>query len=227
MVALVVTIIILLILAGIVITLAVGDNGIITRAKKAADIYKELEEKEGKELNNLYTQLASINNGNSNVDIEDINKIVESLKTDIISSIYPVGSIYISENERNPAEFIGGKWESYGQGKTLVGVGKGTDSNSEQKTFNINEEGGEYKHTLSIEEMPSHNGHIYTDPRGKGDSAYYININNATISGTANANGWRICYNNELYPVSYNIGDSQEHNNIQPYITVYMWKRVE
>ena len=80
MVALVVTIIILLILAGVVITLVVGDNGIITRAKRATEIYKEAEENEQIQLNNLYTQLASINNENSKSvtiygDQESINSI--------------------------------------------------------------------------------------------------------------------------------------------------------
>lgn len=35
---------------------------------------------------------------------------------------YPVGSIFITTTNTNPGTFIGGTWESYGTGRTLVGV---------------------------------------------------------------------------------------------------------
>lgn len=147
-VSLVVTIIILLILSGIAITLALGDNGIITKAKETVEIYRKAEEKEGEELNNLYKQLASIDKDNSNLNTEDINKIIEYLKVDILSSVYPIGNIYISteiSTKEDMEKRLGGKWESYGEGKTLVGVGTGIDNNYQERIFNINEQGGEYE----------------------------------------------------------------------------------
>ena len=112
-VSLVVTIIILLILSGIAITLALGDNGIITKAKETVEIYRKAEEKEGEELNNLYKQLASIDKDNSNLNTEDINKIIEYLKVDILSSVYPIGNIYISteiSTKEDMEKRLGGKW---------------------------------------------------------------------------------------------------------------------
>ena len=78
MVALVVSIIILLILSGVVITVAVGDNGIITRAKKATELYKQVEKNECVQLNNLYTQLASLGDGSGSVNVEQLNEIINS-----------------------------------------------------------------------------------------------------------------------------------------------------
>ena len=157
MVALVVTIIILLILAGVVITLVVGDNGIITRAKRATEIYKKAEENEQIQLNNLYTQLASYDSVGGN-DTVDTNELLNQLKTEMLKSMYPVGSIYISAEISTKEEIeskLGGIWENYGQGRTLVGVGEGNDGKI-SKVFVNGETGGEYNHVLTIEEMPSH-----------------------------------------------------------------------
>ena len=65
--------------------------------------------------------------------------------------IYPVGSVYISVNSTNPSTLFGGTWEAFASGKTLVGI------DTQQSEFNtVQKTGGEKKHTLTIEEMPSH-----------------------------------------------------------------------
>ena len=67
------------------------------------------------------------------------------------NQIYPVGSIYLSVSATNPSVLFGGAWEAFAAGKTLVGI----DANQEE--FNaVNKTGGEKKHTLIIDEMPSH-----------------------------------------------------------------------
>src|SRR5574344_992477 len=76
---------------------------------------------------------------------------------------YPVGSIYISTSSTNPSSLYGGTWVSYGQGRTLIGVGSGTDTNGTVQTFNVNQTGGEYTHTLTIAEMPNHTHGIHSD----------------------------------------------------------------
>lgn len=208
LVSLVITIVIMLILASIVITLAIGDKGIITRAKEAIELYKKAEENEKVQLNNLYTQLASVN-GDEGISVGEITSIVEQIIDNKLLSKYPIGSIYISESETNPSEFIGGTWERYAQGRTLIGEGTGEDTNSVQKTFNPNEEGGEYEHTLTIAEMPSHNhGSIFYVYKAAGGAASCT----LASSGTNYNTGYT--------------GGSQSHNNIQPYITVYIWKRI-
>ena len=81
----------------------------------------------------------------------DWNKLVNSIK----SAMYPVGSVYITYNNVNPGTFLGGTWVQFGQGRTLIGQGTGNDG-STSMSFTAESSGGEYKHKLSAEEMPSH-----------------------------------------------------------------------
>ena len=135
---------------------------------------------------------------------------------------YPVGSIYISTSSANPSTIYGGTWERYGQGKTLVGLNEG------EPEFNtINKTGGEKTHTLTINEMPSHNH----DFRYSTDNA--VTFYNAGVGkdGTYTGDNYLGFSNSVSLFASYvvvlsNTGSSQPHNNLQPYITVYMWKRV-
>ena len=130
---------------------------------------------------------------------------------------YPIGSIYITTNEQNPSEYIGGQWESYGEGRTIVGAGTGADENNVQKVFEINQTGGEYQHTLTVNEMPKHNHPAW---------AKNVRINTASDWNTGvschftNADAFSHSYMN-----GYTGGD-QPHNNIQPYVVTYIWKRI-
>lgn len=85
LVALIITIIVLLILAGVVINMTLGNDGIINKAQGAVNMYKNATEKEEYALANL-DNLYQVGN-TRNVDA--------SLKTDILNMVYPVGSIYI------------------------------------------------------------------------------------------------------------------------------------
>lgn len=71
--------------------------------------------------------------------------------SDLVNLVYPVGSIYISVNATNPANFLGGTWEAFAEGRTLIGVG------SSDQNFALGSMGGESSHTLTAAEMPSHN----------------------------------------------------------------------
>ena len=62
------------------------------------------------------------------------------------SEVYPVGSIYISLNSTNPSSIFGGTWEQI-QGRFLLGV---------SSSHPVNQTGGEEKHTLTVNESPSH-----------------------------------------------------------------------
>ena len=201
--ALAITIILLLILAGVVLNLTLGENGIIQKALLAKREYVNASENEQKQLENLYSEMKIATNGDITVNIEDLNKIIDNR----ILKSYPIGSIYISTQATNPSEFLGGTWESYGQGRTLVGAG------TSDKTFTAGETGGESTHTLTIAEMPRHT-HSW-----KG---YYYNIfdtSGAMTLGSEQGTHWG---DQETTPT----GDSQAHNNLQPYIVTYMWKRV-
>ena len=146
-----------------------------------------------------------------NTDIDNLKSDVGTLQSDIStlqSMIYPVGSIYTSVNSTNPSTFFGGTWERFGNGKVLIGV------DEEDTSFStVEKTGGEKTHKLTVSEMPSHshtltiNDHVdYT-----GGGAF------RTYKGDTSAN-----YTKDIHST----GGSQAHNNLQPYITVYMWKRV-
>jgi microcystin-dependent protein len=131
----------------------------------------------------------------------------------ILNAVYPVGSIYMSINSTSPATLFGGRWEAISQGRTLVGVGTGTDINGDSMTWAAETEGGEYFHTLSIDEMPSHSHSVGLANRG-----------------TSSSSGFNWAYGNQygVYGGTEFVipkGGGQAHNNIQPFFAVYMWKR--
>ena len=136
----------------------------------------------------------------------------------LLLTVYPVGSIYLSVNSTSPASLFGGTWEQL-KDRFLLGAGSAYAAGSM---------GGEAAHTLSINEIPSHAGHLYGNAggvNGKGDAKgawlKEININ----SSLTTSYGWNY-KNNEYYPVNRSLGGGAAHNNMPPYLAVYMWKRV-
>ena len=127
----------------------------------------------------------------------------------ILSVIYPVGAVYITYNNNNPGNFLGGTWERFGQGRTLIGEGTGNDG-STSMTFTTNSTGGEYKHKLTFDEMPSHNHHLSGYSNAFGSKYYYNLVGGSNSYGDKNTG---------------NAGGDTPHNNVQPYIVVYFWRR--
>lgn len=116
--------------------------------------------------------------------------------------IYPVGSIYMSTVNVDPGTIFGGTWERL-KDRFLLGAGD---------TYTAGDTGGEATHTLTVDEMPNHN---HTVPRGS-------NI------GTTN---WGIVRFDTLNASADEIrisktGGDQPHNNMPPYLVVYMWRRL-
>ena len=161
----------------------------------------------------------SYDNANSGLTSTDVQGAMEELYaeatnySDMRKLIYPVGSIYFSVTDdtvEKVQERFGGTWEVFGQGKTIVGV------NTSETEFNtIEKTGGEKTHTLTINEIPSHSHRQYVTANsgtvgvrkdwssdGKAAAAYDQGINTGAVGGGG------------------------AHNNLQPYITVYMYKRV-
>ena len=126
------------------------------------------------------------------------------INTDLI---YPIGAIYLSVSATNPAILFGGKWEQI-KDRFLLAAGD---------IYAIGTTGGEATHKLTIEEMPSHKHQIKTN------NDDWNNSPNGGNYGTTHdgANSW---YNTNWY--TENSGGNAAHNNMPPYLTVYMWKRV-
>lgn len=129
-------------------------------------------------------------------------------KTEILNMVYPVGSVYMSTSSANPSTFIGGTWQRYAQGRTIVGVSENeTEFNYAGKT------GGEKSHRLTNQEMPSHS-HGFNGNKMVGNG-YGDGPANVTASGA-----WF-----QFHPKTGSEGGDQPHNNLQPYITTYIWLR--
>lgn len=115
---------------------------------------------------------------------------------------YPIGSIYLSVNNINPGTIFGGTWQQI-KDRFLLGAGS---------TYSAGATGGSATHKLTINEMPSHT-HQYLLSYGGNDPASGFNYGN-TLAGTFDAH------------FSKATGGGQAHNNMPPYLVVYMWKRV-
>ena len=166
------------------------------------------------DTNKLYTNKGQISPDNVYVgDTEPTDSSVKcwispSGKIDLSSlwdQIYPVGSIYITANATNPSVLFGGTWEQL-KGKFLVGVDSSdTDFETSGKT------GGEKTHTLTVDEMPSHNHpgiFKYTNQSNGWYARLYLGTDGKTIDNEGKTGG------------------DKPHNNLPPYMAVYMWKRI-
>ena len=132
--------------------------------------------------------------------------LIENIK-EMFNLIYPVGSIYLSVKNTNPGTLFGGTWNSWGAGRVPVGV------NASDSSFNtVEKTGGEKTHTLTESEMPAHRHRTAIDFGGSETLDNY------------GAYGYNS--SSRYYNLTSVAGGSQAHNNLQPYITCYMWKRI-
>ena len=136
-------------------------------------------------------------------------------KSDLLNAIYPVGSIYISTNNNSPQNFLGGTWVRI-EGKFLLGAGSG---------YNAGSTGGEATHTLKKEEMPWHNHAVQhagrTDTHGGG---YYLFAGSTRV--TASSQTMSVETRTTLVGTRTDYeGSGNAHNNMPPYLAVYIWKR--
>lgn len=147
---------------------------------------------------------------------------------------YPVGSFYFSANATSPATLFGGTWEQLEQGRVLLSQGTNYPAGST---------GGEATHTLTVAEMPSHN-HAPNKTYSSGDRACFT-INKDTVSDATARTRVASTSSGNLYAMTTNTsasdsdgieditqeyqtgntGSSNAHNNLQPYLSVYIWKR--
>lgn len=137
----------------------------------------------------------------------------------ILDNVYPVGSIYMNVNSTNPGTLFGGTWEQI-QGKFLLGM-----SNS----YPAGSQGGEATHKLTASEMPTHDGHIVPAPDSGGATGGNYNgyLKNDKMTSYGNSGrGWKIFNNDEICPNYQTVGGGQAHNNMPPYLSVYIWKRM-
>ena len=144
---------------------------------------------------------------------------------DIVDLIYPVGSIYMSVKSTSPATLFGGTWVRWGNGRVPVGV------DTSQTEFNSVEKiGGEKTHTITEDEMPTHQ---HFADNNDGEEKLTGNVGNMGFSASSDE-GASYCYTlnwgyrsrrTDTGIKTAASGGSDPHNNLQPYITCYIWKR--
>ena len=133
-----------------------------------------------------------------------------ALSSLILEAVYPVGSIYISVNSTSPATLFGGTWEAI-QGKFLLGA----DGN----TYKAGNTGGEATHTLTVDEIPKHTHNMYSGNSGAPDTWEPDGGSYLVDSVTQDKHTWWASLG-----MNY-AGGGAEHNNMPPYLAVYIWKR--
>lgn len=137
---------------------------------------------------------------------------IARLDKSVIDMVYPVGAIYMSVNSTNPGNLFGGKWEQI-KDRFMLACGD---------TYAAGSTGGEAQHTLTVNEMPNHKHPIA--PVGDG----YITAWGASSPEIPSYGLEKIRKDsggasNRAY-AEY-VGGNQPHNNMPPYLAVYMWKR--
>lgn len=140
----------------------------------------------------------------------------------LLNLIYPVGSIYMSVNSTSPATLFGGTWEQI-KNRFLIGCGD---------TYAAGATGGAATHTLTENEMPSHKGHLYDNyddnnaytDRGGDTNSYYLSSSASGYSKYENRM-YKVASGNEMVIQGYSRGGGAAHNNMPPYLAIYMWKR--
>lgn len=162
------------------------------------------------QLNTIKTNVSTVQTNVSTLqtNVSNVQTKANTTETNLNNywkTIYPVGSIYMSTSPTNPAVLVGGTWVAWGSGRVPVGVNTSdTDFNTVEKT------GGEKKHRLTISEMPSHTHELRVMADTTTGAEPYAKSGENSQETTTDTQA---------------TGGGQSHNNLQPYITCYMWKR--
>ena len=138
---------------------------------------------------------------------EDVNAEPVGSSLAVLQMVYPIGSIYMSANSVNPANLFGfGEW---GPIQDCFILAAGT-------AYSAGETGGEAEHTLTIDEMPSHAHLLSQDVITDNTSGEFL---------VGSASKWDHTFNVLIGSTELE-GGSAAHNNMPPYLAVYVWKRV-
>lgn len=182
-----------------------------------ASYIKTLKEDNG-DITYPQTLASAVFIGNSDVETEmgkyvtaeDVASVSPLDWTTIFNRLYPVGSIYMSATMTSAAQVgdaFGGTWVAWGAGRVPVGVDPNDPDFAIPETTD-----GEKTHTLTTTEIPSHS-HGYLDywsvQGGSGSSKTVSYDTTEGLSGQGTAA----------------VGGGGAHNNLQPYITCFMYKR--
>jgi hypothetical protein len=155
------------------------------------------------------------------VTLDNLSLFADKLKTYVLDLIYPIGAIYISTNNINPNSIWGGQWEQI-KDRFLLGAGN---------SYLAGSTGGESKVTLSSTQVPNVMGDITL--HSGGTATNISSVSGCFSANITNNNSYRnggdaIGKSADSVGIIHfdNGGKSESHNNMPPYLTVYIWKRI-
>lgn len=180
--------------------------------------YTSLTEKQVNGEKTVQTAVTGVQSAaaSANQAVQKVEKVIADIPSagNILKDVYPIGSVYISTSSVNPKDVFGfGTWEQISQGRTLFGAGTLND-----KTYTGGETGGEAEHLLTVNEIPAHN-HAILDQTTTESSAPTAGAGLAKTDARA-TQGSKYWWGNTM-----ETGGSKPHNNLPPYLVVYIWKR--
>lgn len=176
----------------------------ISTAKTLVSYYKDI----GVGIGKMWERGALDVGGDMYVSGTLDSKSVKQNGRTLLDMFYPVGAIFITTVNTNPSSYMGGSWVRFGNGQTLVGVNESDgDFDIVQKT------GGSKSHTIDYSNFPARET---IQKSWKGGTVSYAPWQGGSVS----AGKW-------IVSTPYDMGEpyGRAISNLQPYITVYMWRR--
>lgn len=173
---------------------------------------KALSANQGKILNEKINTTNEAVDNNFNI----LSEVFETFKSSFLNLVYPIGAVYISINSTSPATLFGGTWEAI-KDRFLLSAGS---------SYSAGSTGGAATVTLKVNEIPVHEGHLTDNNTNTGGNYAGYLANTTTTAYGSSGRGWNVQMGNEIVPAGHNKGGGAAHNNMPPYLTVYMWKRV-
>ena len=155
----------------------------------------------------------------NNLDQNETVVTLEMLKRYI--ELYKVGDLYLTTSQTNPRDRFGyGTWEKYGKGKALVGHTDDVTTASPDWTKVVNATFGTYSETLTIAQLPNFRVETPMTRAGRQSSSadwtWLADADGHANDGVTDSAGLM---------KSRPVGDSQSHNNVQPSVTIFVWRR--
>lgn len=173
------------------------------------------------------------------LDLEQFRGCLSLKGTDIVDllqesmlSAYPVGSIYVSTQSTSPETLFGGTWKALNEGRVLIGC---------NSSYPAGNKGGSATVSLSSSQMPSHSHGLgsvsmsgsfkarYNDGSTPSDVASGVftatKIGRGGYQGGNYGDQYEYKVSGSLSGSTTSAGSGSAHNNMQPYLSVYMWER--
>ena len=135
----------------------------------------------------------------------------------IWNTIYPVGAIYISTVSTSPAALFGGTWERITGRFLLAATDGGAAGGNSNASIAPGYAGGEATHTITVAEMAAHVHSVGAQAANNSAMQFstWINAAHSTVAGK------------HWWADTNSVGGNGAHNNMPPYLAVYVWKRVQ